>query len=451
MQKPEVAFHVKVPKSLLSLEQLANIKADLTYSTTDYLTDEWVKVEYFYEDNDFIQVPRFCPLPFLDYDYVATEGTSLPDTKKLGATFSYRPGQEESVNDGISQEIITLMKPPGTGKTIIGSMAIFKRNVRSIIIVDQDNLKKQWLEALTLVFGGTIKVAKDLKFDLSKKDLGHDVYVTTIQSIIAKIRINGLDTIREAYKKYDIGFALLDECHTLIGPDKFSLFGHICNSKYVLALSATPKDNKYFQYWLGTTIVGDKKYQVTPSIVQLEFDSNLLKKRTYIGWGNKLHKDRYAKMLYANEEYLNFICSIAYKAYLKKRHVLIMCDFNEHGVDKVIEFLKRYNISELVGRFVSGCDKKIDGSKPIVVSNYKMMQKGTDIPSLDSLIMADGAGNVTALEQTIGRILRFNEGIRKKELLVFDTSDVSFDVNDIFKRRKEMHIGFYGEKKFKII
>ena len=57
--------------------------------------------------------------------------------------------------------------------------------------------------------------------------------------------------------------------------------------------------------------------------------------------------------------------------------------------------------------------------KPIIVSNYKMLQKGTDIPTLDTLSCRTQLQNVTGLEQTIGRILRVNKGVNKKMLLVF--------------------------------
>lgn len=446
------AFYQEVLISDIDDVELNNIKKFLTSRSKDYMSGEIVEVQYYHidEQRKTIQVPRFYPLANVSSIIdISEKGASLSEGYSFNSNFKYRSGQEESVDKSLTQDIITLMKPPGSGKTLIGSCSIFKRGVRSLIIVDQDNLRAQWLDALQLVFAGSIEVAKDLKLDGTEKDMGKDVYVTTIQSIISKIRINGLEYVRDMYTKYQIGNVLLDECHVLIGPEKFSLFGHICNSKYILALSATPKDDIYFQYWLGTTVVGDSNYEVTPYIVLIDYQTDLNKSRKFIKWAGKFRRDRYSQKLFGNDSFLHYICSLAYKAYLLKRNVLIMCDFNKYGVNIVMEYLLKYVDQDKFGAYISGCKKKEVSVKPIIVSNYKMLQKGTDIPTLDTLIMANDVSNVTALEQTIGRLLRLNKGIIKKDLLCFDIKDTSF--GEMFHRRRKIRKEFYEEKEFYII
>jgi len=434
-------------------DHLEKIKNDLTSVSKDYITDEIVKVSYYWldEETGYIQIPRFYPITFSSINDITNVGAALQSDFKMNEEFSYRDGQEVSVKESLSENILTLMKPPGSGKTIIGACAIHDRGVRSLILVDQDNLKTQWVDALKLIFKDTIKINRNLKLDGSVKDIGCDVYVTTIQGVIAKIRKNGLAAVRELYQSYNIGHVILDECHVLIGPEKFSLFGHICNSKYILAMSATPKDDIYFQYWLGTIIVGDNDYEVTPYICQLEYSSQLHKKKKYINWGGKYRRDRYAQALYKQDQYLNYICSIAYKAYLLKRQILLICNYNKYGVNNVVEYIiKKYNLSsDLVATYISGCKKDEESVKPIIVGNYKMLQKGTDIPTLDTLIMADSVTNRTALEQVIGRLLRLNKGVIKKSLLVMDITDC--DYGELFWRHRKIRSEFYEEKNFYII
>jgi len=448
--KAKVSFHVEVPLSDINPGHLDQIKNHLTLSVRDYMTGAWQKVEYFYVDETkkTIALPQFYPLDVDAVEYVATHGQHLSSGYALNPDFSYKEGQEEDVNKCLTKDIITLMKPPGSGKTIIGSCAILKRGVRSLILVDQHNLSEQWFDALKLVFKDTIKVSKNISLDGKNKDLGFDVYVATIQGVVAKIRKYGIASVKEWYAKYDIGHVLLDECHVLIGPEKFSQFGHICNSKFILALSATPKDNIYFQYWLGTTVEGDKDYVVSPTIIEISFNARMKYKEKYINWGNKFHKDRHANILFKDEDYLNLIRLIAYKSFIKKRQVLVICDFNKFGVDAIYDHIIKLIPSENVSKFIGGSNRHEASNKPVIVSNYKMLQKGADIPTLDTLIMASEIGDLTGLEQTVGRLLRYKESITKKELLVFDIQEISLECN---LWRKDKRFGFYHEKNFIII
>lgn len=461
----KIGFHISFRIDELPADVLEGIRSELTSYHTDYITKESYTIEYFYqnEDKGIFQVPGFFPIRLVPegsvYEY--DECVPLKPNAKIKEGFTYREGQEQSIKDALSHNVLTLMKPPGSGKTIIGSSAILKRGIRSLIIVDQDNLREQWIKALNLVSDNTVDIYTDgLSLTLDANEMNHDVYICTIQGLIAKIRKYGIEYVRDNFSKYGISHVVLDEVHCLIGPEKFSLVCHIINPKYVLALSATPKDDIYVRYWLGSIVVGDKIYNVKPKVVMLNFNSKLSRSKGYISPGGRLMRDRYAKKLYKDyvltrtkehiiATYPSFISSIAYKAYLKKRHVLVICNYNADGVDILIDTLKKYAPEDKIGRYVAGCDRDVEGSKPIIVSNYKMLQKGTDIPTLDTLIMADPCANVTGLEQTIGRILRVNKGITKKELLVFDVTDTNF--GDSFLRWKKIRKDFYMEKEFEII
>jgi superfamily II DNA or RNA helicase len=458
-------------------DYINSVKSHLSVKVRDYMTDEISTVEYFHinEKDKTISLPKFYPFDYDETILATTKGGEL-SSNVINSKFSFRDGQEDDVLSAMSEDILTYVKPPGSGKTIIGMSVIQKRSKRTLILVDQDTLRKQWINAASVVFGKKIKIKENILLDGTKDDLGYDIYIGTIQGVIAKIRKFGVEKVKEHYEMYNIGQVIFDECHVLIGPEKFSLFGHICNSHYILALSATPRYDVHIQYWLGTTVLGDSNYEVEPNIVELQFNARLKKDEKYISWGNKFRKDRHANALFKRDDYLQFMASIAYKAYLKKRQILIIFDYNKYGVDKFYDYLIGYDeevmvdvpgrknrkkeivwkpgayekilTPEIVGKYISGCDTKVEEKKPIILSNYKMLQKGVDIPTLDTLLMASELGNLTALEQVIGRLLRLNKGISKRVLLVFDTQENSLGIT---LWRKGKRFNFYNEKEFNII
>ena len=439
------SFYRSIDINELSAYELETVKKALTRYSRNYMTADTEETPYYFIDGNTLQVPRFFPMRSMLMDKDTSEpGEQLNDDVAIIPGFKYREGQEESVNDGMSENVLTLMKPPGSGKTIIGSSVILKRHVRSMIIVDQKNLQDQWVKALNMV-GTNVDCALQIDFETCEK---HDVYIVTIQALLAAIRKLGLPSVRDAYASLHIGSVLLDEVHCLVGPEKFSEVCHVINSRYVLALSATPKDDFYVKYWLGNIVKGDRNYTVSPKILDLVYNSIARKSSKYIEWGGKMHRDRYAKRVYLEDTslYPDFICGLAYKAYLTGRHVLVIMEYNEAGVDVIHSKLAAMIGGENVARYVSGCDKDVEDKKPVIVSNYKMLQKGTDIPSLDTLIMADPPYNVTGLEQTVGRILRVNKGIRKKQLMVVDITDVKY--GGVFMRLRKVRHEFYNEKQF---
>ena len=444
----KTSFHRNININEMSASELETVKKALTRYSRDYMTGDMIATAYYYINGDTLQVPRFFPLrpgvPDID---VSESGKELSKDVKLSPNISYRAGQEKSILEGMSENVLTLMKPPGSGKTVIGSSVIINRHVRAMIVVDQKNLQDQWCKALDMV---GVNVDYSVKMDFENPE-EHDVYIVTIQALLASIRKLGIPEAGKVYESLHIGNVILDEVHCLIGPDKFSEVCHIINSRYVLALSATPKDDIYVKYWLGNTVRGDRNYSVSPKIFDMIYNTKAVKSHKYIEFGGKFLRNRYAERIFTKNDslYTDMICSLVYKSYLANRHVLVIMNYNESGVDIIHSRLVDMIGDDKVARYVSGCDKDIEEKKPVIVSNYKMLQKGTDIPSLDTLIMAEPPANATGLEQTIGRILRINKGIKKKQLLVFDITDYAY--GGPMLRWREIRKNFYNEKNFEHI
>lgn len=107
---------------------------------------------------------------------------------------------------------------------------------------------------------------------------------------------------------------------------------------------------------------------------------------------------------------------------------------------------KKYNKTEY-GLFVSGSEDE-EKEKRIVLSTFKMMQKGISVDKLDTLILATPVGSPITLEQSIGRILRLKKG--KLQPLVFDVcTDLTNDnvLYALSSRRED----FYKKKGFDVI
>lgn len=467
------AFYVSIPKKILPQYELAVIKNNLKKYTRDYITNQEEVITYYYENNERIQIPFFYPFEYEEYlknknielEDIRTEGAPFQNNVSFNKGFQYREKQEDLVRQILEKEISILIQSPGSGKTIIGAASVLHRKVRTLIIVDQDNLKDQWIRALEIVSEKGLSISDDFLKEMTsemvigddasqnknrKKEIKYfDIYITTIQNIIAKIRLYGLEKVQEYYKRYDIGYVILDECHVLIGPERFSLFGHVCNSKYILALTATPRKDIYFDYWLGENKIGLSEYNFFPNIVRCYVKCDIDKSRKYIFWNDRFHKDRYAIVLYKNVYFLEYISSIIYKAFKKNRKIAVLCNYNKYGVFSILKYLKeKYNFDDtLIGCFIAKAKKDEEISKKIILSNYKMLQKGTDIPDLDTLVLADTIYSEIGLEQAIGRILRKHEN--KKELLVFDIRVDDF--KDIFKKKEREKDKFFLSKNFKIL
>jgi superfamily II DNA or RNA helicase len=123
-----------------------------------------------------------------------------------------------------------------------------------------------------------------------------------------------------------------------------------------------------------------------------------------------------------NEMLANFTAA----AYKKGRTILVQSDRKEHLETLAMMFQKLGIPPAHMGYYVGGmkaADLDNTKAKRIILATYQMTAEGTDIPWLDTLVMATPKSDV---RQIVGRIIRQYEG--KQEPVVFDLVDASSNV-----------------------
>ena len=115
-----------------------------------------------------------------------------------------------------------------------------------------------------------------------------------------------------------------------------------------------------------------------------------------------------------------------FTAFQKGRHILVQSDRIEH-LEALASMAMAYGIHpSKVGFYARGLSKgerEVVKTKQLIFATYQMTAEATDIPRLDTLVMATPKSDV---RQIVGRILRPHKD--KAEPLVLDIIDFSSNV-----------------------
>lgn len=259
MRPAILAGAMKLPVEEVNCKQ---IESQCTYEYLPMGAPEVLRVESFFYEGDFICVPRQYGLSLCNRLHIPWEDhTSLGSAVKFPKVPTPREYQA-SILDRIVTTFDTyydfiFRAHTGWGKTI-GSLVVAARlGVTTIIIVDQENLRDQWIEVLTdpKLFGFK---ADDIGIVQGKKCSyqGKAVTIAMVQTLTQK------DYPEEFYESF--GCMVCDEVHT-VGAPTFSTVLVLFPAAYRLGVSATPKRKdglqKALDHNLGKVrVAADKKH-----------------------------------------------------------------------------------------------------------------------------------------------------------------------------------------------
>ena len=151
--------------------------------------------------------------------------------------------QEISFQDLLKYDNAILDAKTGFGKTVLAMKLISKLKVRTLILVHNTTLAKQWYNSI-LKF---LNIDED-RISFNKKEY-KDINIRTIQSYLREENISN-DT-------KTINLLLIDECHHYASPSYENIIKRI-NSKYVYGFTATAKRSdslyKILDFVIGHTI-----------------------------------------------------------------------------------------------------------------------------------------------------------------------------------------------------
>ena len=369
-----------------------------------------------HEYNILRQSEKYYYLPrFFGVNEVGPAEIKIP-YKKINATFNgtLREQQQEIMNIVYPKLLKSyggiIKLPCGYGKTVLALYILCKLKVKTLILVQQENLLDQWIERITQYIK---EYSKDNSEPLTvgrlqqkKIETDKDIVIGMIQSLCSR------DYTREQLK--DFGLIISDECHH-IAAEKFCTALDKLNAKYILGLSATPlrKDGltKVIKWYLGDFLYKlDCEQNKTAKIFKIYYDSDdplfreELQKR---GWDTFPSIPKMTTNITKIKERNELIMNILLYYSNFDRNIMLLSERVDHLklLKKTFDTLtkNKFNTGLYIGATSKEERERIEKESKIIFGSYKIAQEGLDIKRLDTLIMCSPQKDIT---QPIGRVMR---------------------------------------------
>jgi superfamily II DNA or RNA helicase len=424
-------------KSFLSENEIENIKKELTVKpniNTDFGIEE-PPFPVYLENKHKLYVPKMYGIN----KFGLPEENKLSEGDNINLIFNgkLKGDQEEPVNKclnafkDIGGGLLSL--PCGAGKTAIALYLISKLGKKAFILVHKEFLMNQWIERIEQ-FLPNAKIGK-IQGNLIDID-NKDIVIGMIQSISMKdYDLDIFDTF---------GFAILDEAHR-VPSREFSKALQKINSKYMLALSATPnrKDGltKVLKWFIGDVIYQRKSKSLNKSVVRryvLSFEDEEYNKEIVI-FNGKLNSAGMINKITSFYPRTLFSINLIKEFIQEKRVILLLSDRKEHLKD-IYSYATNNNLCP-TGFYVGGMKeadlKNSADNCDLILATFQMAAEGLDIARIDTIILASPK---TDIKQAIGRI-------RPKIGVEFSNFPLIIDLVDNFslfmgqsKKRNDLYI-----------
>jgi len=302
----------------------------------------------------------------------------------------------------------------GKGKTPTSIRAACAVGAPWMIVLDQKGLMSQWKREIErfVKFDGEIGWIQGDTFDWDKP-----IVIASIHTLFRRVRENRIPP--GFGRKY--GVVIYDEADILSAP-MFSLTADVGSGRR-WGLTATVKREdgleSIFLYHLGRAFYTNVGYDLKP-VVYFQETNVRLRGST----DEKLTKDcngststgKLRGWIGRHPERNDLIASSIKEAVGAGRRVLGI----SHSRDQLFELKKRIPEAGVVVQEVKGEERlRIFGQSQVVLSTLKIGMRGLDSSTLDTLFVLTPFGNDTALAQTMGRILRPDEGKKQPLIIVF--------------------------------
>jgi superfamily II DNA or RNA helicase len=363
-----------------------------------------------------------------------TDLTSFPKAHWPEFKGDYRKGQRSCIDKALSNLIqyrsCLIQAYTGFGKSLVGTAVISKLNTNALIIVHKTDLIKQWVDTSENFFGQTCGIVQQDTWDWK-----HPVVCATMQTLT-----KNLDNLPSGFTDH-FGCLLIDEGHHLPAQSMMNIIKRI-PARYKLGVSATwrrsDKLDKIWRVMFGPIdpVVKDTNSSGPRHIRFPEYRVGINQQQCFIRG-----KISHSKILTAVGNNQALVCELAITIadlYKEGRQIL----FTSHRKEQ-LNLMKLALMSKGLDSvlYVGGSKiTKEEASKSrIILSTISKISEGTDIPSLDTLVVGTPVGD---LEQVAGRITREHKG-KKTPLIIYPIIQTPYLKSISHKiRRQSVKLGF---------
>lgn len=378
-------------------------------------------------------IPRtLAPIGAMD---LRAEGYVVPFTS------TFKPRDKEQVRI-VSEakallaqdESFIIEAPTGIGKTWMAMDLIADVGRRTLVVVTKEDIKTQWVAAAKALLGLTDNEIGYIQGETCDVE-GKKLVIAMVQSISKMNRY-------PRSKFMGFGMMVIDECHRM-GADQFSQAMWQIPAKIRLGLSATPyrKDGKDIVFWahIGPIKVKSSALPMIPKVFMLRSSWQL----PWVHWGGKTtplpHKPgrlgKVNKSLAEDTPRNRCIAAWAAVCYKKDRNTIVFSALRDGHLARIEDLLIQLGVPQKdIGWYVGGLteeERHVNGRKSIVLATYSMASEATDLPWMDTCILATPRSDVV---QIVGRVLR--QYPNKKQPVVIDVIDEDSTILLNFSRKR---------------
>lgn len=421
-------------------------------------------VQCFYEDHDFIYLPRGLYQVIIDGFKASKIKFLVKDLRYKGATLDtvftgkLKDEQQKAVDSVLGNDYGIINATTGFGKTVVATFLIHKFKVNTLIVVHKKELAQQWIAKLNELLSFNMLLpnyqTKSGKNKQRKSHIGHLwsnsntlshlVDVALVQSLFSNGRLN-----TELLNNY--GMVIFDECHHSAATSYYSVLSYI-NSKRVYGFSATIKrddrQEKKFLYQLGPVLYSYSAMQKSlesnlPHFVFIRFTPFISKNCESNNYNLLLEE-----LINCKKRNLKIIADVK-ECMLNHRTPLVLTNRVEHA-KALAKALTDGNVAKHIVLILGNTSNKEtqqrrqylesipDHESLVIVATGQCVGEGFDYPRLDTLMLTCPIKNNVNVEQYAGRICR--EYPNKKDIIVYDYLDVQVGIFcHMFEHRKRTY------------
>lgn len=395
-------------------------------------------------------LPRYFCLNYPSKLIKHLEIAYKPENIKMEFNGTLRPTQNEIMQtlspiyseNGYINGVIKAR--PGAGKTVTAIYIASKLKLKTLFLVDNTNLMKQWIsEILTYsdLQPEDIGIIKGKLFSTDKP-----VTVGTVQTLLSKFKKDPKD-LYEKIKDVGFGLVIFDEVHKTSASEKYSKISSVFPTKNIIGLSATPykfgEQDILMKNVIGDIIYDGKDYDLIPDVNFVYYESGLEKYRGVLSRLDYTQKKSYYNsVITKSKKYIDVVTTLVERDLAENHRVIVIC-WTENQVKTISEALTEKGITNT--QFY-GKSRTFSETDKVLVVTYSFAGTGFNYKELSSLIYACPLSGKVSLIQTAGRILR--ECKNKEKPKISDLVDISFPLMflpEIDKKKKILNEEFKCE------